>query len=571
MEYLALYRKYRPKKLDEVVGQSEIKKILASSVKNKTITHAYLFSGPRGTGKTTMAKILAKMVNCLNPIDGNACNECANCKNILNSNDIIEIDAASNNGVDEIRELREKANLVPSIGKYKVYIIDEVHMLTTQAFNALLKTLEEPPKHVIFILATTEYYKIPLTITSRCQKFQFSKISNEDIFARLKQIAELEKIIISDEALMEIAKISDGGMRDSINFLDQLRSFTNNEITIDDVYEVCGDVSSNRILELFTAIKDNNYEKVTSFFENLDINGKSYSKFLESFICYLKDTILLANNVNRKYIKSDISIVNIVHTMFSNDQLFCMINCVNDLIAKLKIVSRQSVVVITNFLLMMNKINGIVIENKAIEGDVSNTNKENTNYDMAFQFTTNSSLLDDNNTDNVHVDDKKESDNEYVNHYKNREIIINNTFALASKEIKKQLQEKIKDVSDYLTDKKFKQVAGILIDTKIEVAGAKYLILSVKNEALVNKLYDNYELCSELIFHIFNDEYNFAALSDDEWKKYRDEYVVNFKNGKKYILKELLIEDKVNDNLQKEPTIVDKLFNLVGEDVVEFK
>ena len=571
MEYLALYRKYLPKKLDEVVGQSEIKKILASSVKNKTITHAYLFSGPRGTGKTTMAKILAKMVNCLNPIDGNACNECANCKNILNSNDIIEIDAASNNGVDEIRELREKANLVPSIGKYKVYIIDEVHMLTTQAFNALLKTLEEPPKHVIFILATTEYYKIPLTITSRCQKFQFSKISNEDIFARLKQIAELEKIIISDEALMEIAKISDGGMRDSINFLDQLRSFTNNEITIDDVYEVCGDVSSNQILELFTAIKDNNYEKVTSFFENLDINGKSYSKFLESFICYLKDTILLANNVNRKYIKSDISIVNIVHTMFSNDQLFCMINCVNDLIAKLKIVSRQSVVVITNFLLMMNKINGIVIENKAIEGDVSNTNKENTNYDMAFQFTTNSSLLDDNNTDNVHVDDKKESDNEYVNHYKNREIIINNTFALASKEIKKQLQEKIKDVSDYLTDKKFKQVAGILIDTKIEVAGAKYLILSVKNEALVNKLYDNYELCSELIFHIFNDEYNFAALSDDEWKKYRDEYVVNFKNGKKYILKELLIEDKVNDNLQKEPTIVDKLFNLVGEDVVEFK
>ena len=571
MEYLALYRKYRPKELDEVVGQGEIKKILASSVKNETITHAYLFSGPRGTGKTTMAKILAKMVNCLNPIDGNACNECENCKNILNSNDIIEIDAASNNGVDEIRELREKANLVPSIGKYKVYIIDEVHMLTTQAFNALLKTLEEPPKHVIFILATTEYYKIPLTITSRCQKFQFNKISNEDIFARLKQIAELEKIIISDEALIEIAKISDGGMRDSINFLDQLRSFTNNEITINDVYEVCGDISSNQILELFTAIKNNNYEKVTIFFENLDINGKSYSKFLESFNCYLKDTILLANKVNRKYIKSDISIVDTIHTMFSNDQLFCMINCVNDLIAKLRIVSRQSVVVITNFLLMMNKINGIVIQNKAIEGDVSNTHKENTNYDMAFQFTTNSSLLDDNNTDNIHVDDKKESDNEYVNHYKNREIIINNTFALASKEIKKQLQEKIKNVSDYLTDKKFKQVAGILIDTKIEVAGDKYLILSVSNEALVNKLYDNYELCSELIFNIFNDKYNFAALSDDEWKKYRDEYVENFKNGKKYILKELLIEDKVNDNLQKEPTIVDKLFNLVGEDVVEFK
>ena len=191
MNYLALYRKYRPNDLNEVVGQSEIKKILASSVKNNTITHAYLFSGPRGTGKTTMAKILAKMVNCSNNIDGNACNKCDSCLNILKSNDVIEIDAASNNGVDEIRELREKATLVPTNAKYKVYIIDEVHMLTTQAFNALLKILEEPPSHVIFILATTEYHKIPLTITSRCQKFQFSKISVDEIVDRLKKIANL--------------------------------------------------------------------------------------------------------------------------------------------------------------------------------------------------------------------------------------------------------------------------------------------------------------------------------------------------------------------------------------------
>ena len=268
MNYLALYRKYRPKELDEVVGQNEVKKILASSVKNGTITHAYLFSGPRGTGKTTMAKILAKMVNCGHPVNGNACNECDSCLNVLNSNDVIEIDAASNNGVDEIRELREKANLVPTNAKYKVYIIDEVHMLTTQAFNALLKTLEEPPRHVIFVLATTEYYKIPMTITSRCQKFQFNKISDELIVDRLREISKLENIDISDEALYEIAKISDGGMRDSINFLDQLRSFNNNKIEINDVYNVCGNVSISDIVSLFTDIKNNNYQNVVNFFEN---------------------------------------------------------------------------------------------------------------------------------------------------------------------------------------------------------------------------------------------------------------------------------------------------------------
>ena len=179
MAYLALYRKYRPTDFSSVVGQNEIKKILSNAISKDNISHAYLFSGPRGTGKTTTAKILAKMVNCEHLKDGEPCNECESCRNLFNSNDVIEIDAASNNGVDEIRDLREKATLVPSICRYKVYIIDEVHMLTTQAFNALLKILEEPPKHVIFILATTEYHKIPLTITSRCQKFQFNKLEIE--------------------------------------------------------------------------------------------------------------------------------------------------------------------------------------------------------------------------------------------------------------------------------------------------------------------------------------------------------------------------------------------------------
>ena len=575
MEYLALYRKYRPKELDEVVGQSEIKKILASSVKNETITHAYLFSGPRGTGKTTMAKILAKMVNCANPIEGNACNKCESCLNILNSNDVIEIDAASNNGVDEIRDLREKANLVPSNAKYKVYIIDEVHMLTTQAFNALLKTLEEPPKHVIFILATTEYYKIPLTITSRCQKFQFSKISNEEIVDRLKAIAKLEKIKITDDALFEIAKISDGGMRDSINFLDQLRSFNSDEITINDVYEVCGNISSFEMLNLLDSISKNNAEQVTAFFENMDVNGKNYSKFLENMVAFLKDIILYTQNVSSKYIKSDDEILKKVNNLFSNDQIYYIVEQLNTLIDKLKNVSRQSVMVITNFLLIMYKLNrkdAIAIEKKYKTESLDTGNE---NYDMAFQFTSNETKSNENDVDNCVKEDMStdniESEIAANDINKDKEIIINNAFAVASKEIKNNLQELMSKFSDYLTDKKFKVAAGTLIDTKIEVAGHGYIIMSATNKAVVQKIYDNYKLCQELINTIFSNDYNFVVLSYDEWDNYKNEYVKNFRNGKKYTLKEFERTLIPKTTESKQPTIVDKLFEIVGEDNVEFK
>ena len=582
MEYLALYRKYRPKELDEVVGQNEVKKILASSVKNGTITHAYLFSGPRGTGKTTMAKILAKMVNCLNPIDGNACGECEICKNILNSNDVIEIDAASNNGVDEIRDLREKANLVPTNAKYKVYIIDEVHMLTTQAFNALLKTLEEPPKHVIFILATTEYYKIPLTITSRCQKFQFNKISNDEIVGRLREISKLENIEIEDEALNEIAKISDGGMRDSINFLDQLRSFSSTKISINDVYDVCGNVSSEEFVELFTNIRNNDAEKITDFFENLDINGKSYSKFNEDVISFLKDVVLFKKNVSYKYIKVDTDILKNIANLFSTDEIFYIIDSVNKLMDRLKSVSRQSVVVITSYLFMMNKLNvdalvDVKPDRPMLNFKQNNDIQKNDEYGMAFQFTSSEQNANKDLTDNEQVNDSNNSninDNEFKKiQGDNKDIIINNTFAVASKELKNNLQAKLSTVSDYLTDKKFMTVAGSLIDTKIEVAGNGYVIFSVPNEALVDKIYSNFKLCQDLINVLFGSNFNFVVITTDEWSKYRDEYINNIKIGKKYYLKELCVNKTLIDEstLQKEPTIVDKLFDLVGEDIVEFK
>ena len=235
MAYQALYRKYRPRTFNDFIDQDNIKKILVNSIKNNKISHAYLFSGPRGIGKTSMAKIFAKAINC-DHFTGNddVCDECDNCVEANNNSvDIIEIDAASNNGVDQIRDLKNKISIVPSKLKYKVYIIDEVHMLTNSAFNALLKTLEEPPSYVVFILATTEFYEVPETIVSRCQCFSFNRISMKSMEERLKFIAKKEKISITDDAITEIAHYANGGLRDAIGMLDKLNSFTNDKITID--------------------------------------------------------------------------------------------------------------------------------------------------------------------------------------------------------------------------------------------------------------------------------------------------------------------------------------------------
>ena len=584
MEYLALYRKYRPKELDEVVGQSEVKKILASSVKNGTITHAYLFSGPRGTGKTTMAKILAKMVNCKSPVDGNACNNCDSCKNILTSNDVIEIDAASNNGVDEIRDLREKANLVPTSAKYKVYIIDEVHMLTTQAFNALLKTLEEPPKHVIFVLATTEYYKIPLTITSRCQKFQFNKINNDDIVNRLREIAKLENIEITDEALFEIAKISDGGMRDSINFLDQLRSFNDSLITINDVYDVCGNVSISSIVDLLNNIRYDKTEEVIAFFESMNLTGKNYGKFFEDLISFLKDVILFKKNVNHKYIYNDIDFVKNISNLYKVEEIFLMIENINDLMDKIKNISRQSFVITSNMLLLMHKLNNNLLTVDKYEKDnvnkfnndeiIENKLVNNIDDNYTIPITQNTQQFTDKNINNkndeIITDNNKNKSNTPIL-IPNKDIIINNTFATASKNIKNNLQSKLAKASDYLTDTKYMQVAGAIMDTKIEVAGDGYLILSALNDGVIDKIYNNYHLCCNFLNLLLEGNYNYVVINFNEWEKLRDEYISNVKKGIKYQIKELdntLISDNFSKN---EITVVDKLFELVGEDVIEFK
>ena len=297
MAYQALYRKYRPTKFSEVVGQKHILKTLKNAVVENRVMHAYLFSGPRGIGKTTIARIFARAVNCLNVNLGEPCDECENCSSISidETTDIVELDAASNNGVEEIRNILEKVNFLPSKLNKKVYIIDEVHMLSGAAFNALLKTLEEPPVHVMFILATTEPFKIPATILSRCQRFDFKQINNSEMVKQLRKIADLENINISDDALISIAESAEGGMRDALSILDQVSIYNIDNITEEDVDNVTGKVADSKILELIKFLHERNAQNALNLSEEILESGKESSSLINSIIKMCRSLLLYKN------------------------------------------------------------------------------------------------------------------------------------------------------------------------------------------------------------------------------------------------------------------------------------
>lgn len=292
--YRALYRKYRPLTFDDVVGQEHIVETVKNQVMSNKISHAYMFTGTRGTGKTTCAKILARAVNCENPKNGNPCNECATCKSILNGSltDVYEIDAASNNGVDSIRELREDVIFTPALAKYKVYIIDEVHMLSTQAFNALLKTLEEPPEHIIFIFATTEINKVLPTILSRCQRFDFKRITVKDIKSRILKVAGSENVKIDDSAAALIARLADGAMRDALSILDRCL-VGSDEITLDTVERIAGICSYDDMAYAIQAVADNDTASVLDFYSKCRSDSKEAVSVFSELCSYFRDMIVI--------------------------------------------------------------------------------------------------------------------------------------------------------------------------------------------------------------------------------------------------------------------------------------
>ena len=542
MAYQALYRKYRPKSFSLVYGQDAIVKTLLNVIKSDRLSHAYLFTGPRGTGKTSSAKLFAKSVNCLNNKDGDACNECENCIS-FNKNcnpDIIEIDAASNNGVDEIRELKSKINLVPSNSKYKVYIIDEVHMLSIGAFNALLKTLEEPPKHVIFILATTEPQKLPVTVISRCQRFDFKNISNTSMKKCLKNIVNSENIIISEEALDEIISTSKGGMRDAIGLLDQAWSFSNGKVSLEDVENLSGTISEQQSINIFDQILNNDIKKVMDFIDYCDANGKDLTLIAEKSLLVLRK-ILISKKIGVNE--------NVSHQLFefsrsiNDSKLYFLISEFEKIAFDLKNSSHKRVSLEVNLIkLIDNLVNSknencnvsreTLIKNKNIgEKSENSLKKEN--------------LSADNHDSNTLFDASEHTITDLKN------IRINNILCKASKNILNELKNNWNKINNYLIDSYFKITAGLLLETVPVAASNDGIIISVPNNAELKRCEKNYDISKELINIIFQNNYKLVYITAENWKIERPKYAEAFKNNELILIDESELINKIKNEKEK--------------------
>ena len=539
MSYVSLYRKYRPRKFSEIVGQDIVVKILKNSIINNKIGHAYIFSGPRGTGKTSIAKIFSKAVNCLSNDNGDLCDNCSVCKlNFDDEIDIIEIDAASNNGVDEIREIRNNVNLLPVHLKYKVYIIDEVHMLSISAFNALLKTLEEPPQNIIFILATTEFNKIPPTIVSRCQKFDFKKLTNRQIEDRLKYILEQEQKNIDDEVISVIAQLSEGGMRDAINMLDQLISIQKDNITVDDVYNLIGDVNDNIIIDILNQIVSTNIKDLMKSIDELYNSGKNFINIVERLQILIRN-IIIYNNTNNYFNKNYEEKIKIFASI-DVDKLLRLSIEIFSLISELKKTSNQKIIMEIYCLKM-----ALIFNNNADDSDQKKIKEVKNDKEI------------------VKNEIKEVDDTERI---ENKKIKINNALYGANKILKNDFVSKYSNIKEYISSKEYNSIANLLLKAKPEVVSDKNILFTFQNNFEVVLFEKNEEEIQKFLKILYNKKYSIVGVIENEWLEIKQEYINNLKNGIKYEYIEENKKEKKSKNKTKLESTVEDLF---GEEVIK--
>ena len=514
MDYQVLYRKYRPHDFDSLVGQEYTKKLLKNSVINNKFAHAYIFTGPRGTGKTSSAKIFAKAINCLHPIDGNPCNKCQNCVNFESSPDIIELDAASNNGVDDIREIINNVRLAPSSMKIKVYIIDEFHMLSTSAFNALLLTLEEPPKDVVFILATTDIQSVPITVLSRCQRFDFKPISIQDIENRLKFVCGEENLKVTDDAIKEIAMMSNGGLRDALSILDQVAG-NGEEIDIQDVIANFGGISNKKINQLLSYYENNSVAELIDYINEIKNDGIDIKVLIDKIITKIKSVLI------------DIKLDN-YNGKLDFDNLYNLVFELNKLLTGERNGANYYDLLEIVFLKYINYFPGNNFVDKNIV-KLTDSKKESTIIKRIEEKPKISAPAIEQTI--ISQENNLEKKNKVIDF--DIDVRINNTFVNAKKDYLNNIKSKWNDFVIYESNTN-KALISYLADTNIVAASDKYAILT-NNLDITNDLINQNIKTLEKDFNLFfNGNYYLVAISPKKWEQERNKYINNIKNGYKY-------------------------------------